>query len=247
MFLNKVCLITGGTSGIGCEISRLLASQKCRLVITYNSSYEKALSLKNELENTYKIEVMIIHCDLSKEEEINNMIKEIMKKYKTIDYLVNNSAVCIDSLFSDKNKDNFMKTLEVNVVGTFLVSKLVGNIMYQNKFGSIINLSSTNGIDKYYPMSLDYDASKSAINSLTHNLALQFSPFVRVNAVAPGWVKTEGEMNGLDEEYIKSEEEKIFLHRFAEPIEIAKTVLFLLSDDASYINNQIIRVDGGTY
>lgn len=247
MFLDKICLITGGTSGIGCEISRIIASKKCNLVITYNESREKALSLKNELESVYNIEVLIIHCDLSKEEDINNMINEIMKKYKTIDYLVNNSAVCIDSLFCDKNKANFMKTLEVNVVGTFLVSKLVGNIMYQNKFGSIVNLSSTNGIDKYYPMSLDYDASKSAINSLTHNLALQFSPYVRVNAVAPGWVKTEGEMKGLDGEYIKSEEDKIFLHRFAEPTEIAKVVLFLLSDDASYINNQIIRVDGGTY
>ena len=119
--------------------------------------------------------------------------------------------------------------------------------MYENKKGSIVNISSTNGINKYYPMTIDYDASKAAVNSLTHNLSLEYAPYVRVNAIAPGWVKTENEMKDLDLEYIKSEEEKIFLKRFAEEEEIAKIVSFLLSDDASYINNQIIIADGGTY
>ncbi|MBO5414874.1 MAG: SDR family oxidoreductase [Bacilli bacterium] len=244
---EKVALITGGASGLGATISEFLASKQINLIINYNTSSDKALSLKEELENKYNIKVLTIKCDISNEIEVNNMIDIITKEFDHIDYLVNNAALCIDSLYNDKTKDNFMKTLEVNVVGTFLVSKLVGNLMYEQKYGSIVNLSSTNGIDKNFPMSLDYDASKAALNSLTHNLALQYAPYVRVNAVAPGWVKTENEIKDLDEEYIKSEEEKIYVGRFAECEEIAKVIYFLLSDDASYINNQIIKVDGGMY
>lgn len=244
---RKVCFITGGASGLGESISKYLASKNMNLAITYHDSRKKAENLKKILEEKYSIEVMVLECDLSREEEIKNTINQIIKKYQKIDYLVNNAAICIDTLFEEKTKPNFMKTLEVNVVGTFLVSRLVGDVMYKNQYGSIVNLSSTNGIDKYYPMSIDYDASKSAINSLTHNLSLQYAPYVRVNAVAPAWVKTENEMKELDLDYIKSEEEKIFIRRFAESEEIAKVVYFLLSDDASYINNQIIKVDGGTY
>ena len=244
---NKVCLITGGASGLGKVISTYLASKGMNLIITYCSSEKSAIILQKDLESQYHIEVCTIKCNLSNEEEIQEMINKSLKNFSRIDYLVNNAAICIDSLYEDKTKENFMKTLEVNVIGTFLVSRLVGDVMYQNQFGSIVNLSSTNGIDKNYPMSLDYDASKAAINSLTHNLALEYAPYVRVNAIAPGWVKTENEMKDLDREYIQNEEEKIFIRRFAEPIEIAKVIYFLLSEDASYINNQVIKVDGGTY
>ena len=244
---KKVALVTGGASGLGEEISRYLGSKNINLVITYNTSYDKAVNLKEELETKYGIKVLLIKCDIKEEKEIIEMIKKIDEEFDHIDYLVNNAAICIDSLYNEKTKSNFMKTLEINVVGTFLVSRLIADKMYESKKGSIVNLSSTNGIDKYFPMSLDYDASKSAINSLTHNLALQYSPYVRVNAVAPGWVKTENEMKDLDEDYIKSEEEKIFVKRFAEKEEIAKVIYFLLSDDSSYINNQVIKVDGGMY
>ncbi len=245
--MKKVALITGGVSGLGEVIARHLASKDCNLILSYHNSSNKAPLLKEELESKYNIEVRIYSCDLSNEEEIKKFIDNAKNDFGRIDYLVNNAAVCLDSLFVNKTKENFMKTLEVNVVGTFLVSKLVGEIMYEQKFGSIVNLSSTNGIHKYYPMTIDYDASKAGINSLTHNLALAYAPYVRVNAIAPGWVKTENEMKDLDQDYIQSEEEKIFLKRFAECEEIAKVVYFLLSDDASYINNQIIIVDGGTY
>ena len=246
-FKDMVVLVTGSSKGIGRQIALDLSKEGANVIINYNTSYEKAINLGAKLEEKYHIKVLTIKCDLSSEDEINNMVKKIKTNFSHVDYLINNAALCLDSLYGDKTKKNFMKTLEVNVVGTFLLSRLIGDLMYENKKGSIVNISSTNGINKYYPMTIDYDASKAAVNSLTHNLSLEYAPYVRVNAIAPGWVKTENEMKDLDLEYIKSEEEKIFLKRFAEEEEIAKIVSFLLSDDASYINNQIIIADGGTY
>lgn len=117
--------------------------------------------------------------------------------------------------------------------------------MLKAKQGCIINISSNTGLESYYPEGLDYDTSKAGIISLTHNLALHYAPHIRVNCVAPGWINTEMNKN-LDEQYKKTEENKIFLKRFAQPEEIAKVVYFLTTEDAKYINNETIRVDGGT-
>jgi 3-oxoacyl-[acyl-carrier protein] reductase len=175
------------------------------------------------------------------------MINETIAKFGKIDVIINNSAITHDSLFRDKTIEDFKDTLNVNVVGTFLVSKLVGEIMYENKFGRIINMTSTNGINTYFPMCIDYDASKSAIISLTHNLATQFAPYVCVNAIAPGFIATESEIGDMDEEFIRAEEEKVMVRRAGTPEEVAKLVSFLVSDDAGFINNTVIRIDGGIY
>ena len=187
---------------------------------------------------------MVYQADLEKEMEVKRMISYLYQRLGHIDVLVNNAAIALDTLFEDKTTENFRKTLEVNLVAPFLLAKEMGQRMYQQQSGKIINVSSTNGIDTFYPMSTDYDASKAGLISLTHNLAKQFAPYVNVNAVAPGWVKTD--MNReLDPEFTFEELKKIFLGRFAEPEEIAKVIAFLASDDASYIDGEIIRVDGG--
>ena len=116
--------------------------------------------------------------------------------------------------------------------------------MKENKSGNIVNISSTNGIDTYYPEGLDYDASKAALISVSNNMANYLAPYVRVNVVCPGWTNTRM-TNDLDNSFVEVEKEKILLGRFAEPEEIAGVVKFLISNDASYINNSIIRVDGG--
>ncbi|MDD3453694.1 MAG: SDR family oxidoreductase [Bacilli bacterium] len=246
MFENKIALITGSSKGIGAAIAKELASKKCNVVINYNSDLTSALKVQEQCQK-YGVQTLIIKADISKEDEIINMIEQIITTFGKLDILINNAGIAIDTLFEEKTKDNFMKTLDINLVGTFLVSKYASVYMLKNKYGKIVNITSTNGINKYFPMCLDYDASKAGIISLTHNLALQFAPYINVNAVAPGWVGTENELNNVDQEYIKLEEEKIFLRRIGTPEEIAKLVSFLVSDDASYINNEVIRIDGGTY
>lgn len=138
------------------------------------------------------------------------------------------------------------KTLDINLIAPFVLTKLVGKEMMKQRSGAIINISSTNGINTYYPTSVDYDASKSGLISLTYDSAVQFAPYVRVNCVAPGWVNTE--MNKeLPEDFVKEETERILVKRFAEPKEIAKVVTFLASEDASFVNSTVIKVDGGWY
>ncbi len=244
--MNKTVLVTGAGTGIGASTAIMFAKNSYDVIIHYNKSYEKAIKVEEECKK-YGVNTLLVKADIANELEIKEMINKILSKFSKIDVLINNAGISIDTLFSDKTKENFMKTLEVNLVGTFLVSKYVSEIMLKNKYGKIINISSTNGIDKYFPMCLDYDASKAGIISLTHNLALQLKPYINVNCIAPGWIATENELKDVDLDYIKSEEEKIFVGRIGKPEEVASLALFLASQEADYINNEIIKIDGGMY
>ena len=241
---RKTVLVTGSSIGLGSFIIKKFASNNYNVIINYNTNKDETMKLKDEILNEYNIEVLIIKCDISNENDIENMKDTIINKFGKLDVLINNASISNDSLVSDKTKENFMRILEVNLVGTFLVSRTFGDLMYQNKKGIIINIGSTNGIDTYYEYSLDYDSSKAGVINLTHNLANYYSPYVNVNCVCPGWINTP--MNkDMDTEFRKNEENKILLNRFAEPNEIASLVYFLSTEDASYINDSIIRIDGG--
>ena len=187
---------------------------------------------------------MAIKADVSDENEVQNMVKVILNEFEKIDVLVNNAGIAIDKEFEDRTAEDWRKTLDTNLIAPFLVSKYVGEVMFKNKSGKIINISSTNGINTFFPTSIDYDASKAGLINLTHNLAIQFAPYINVNCVAPGWVNTD--MNKeLPKELIEEETNKIYKKRFAEPEEIAKVVTFLASEDADFINDEVIKVDGG--
>ncbi len=205
---------------------------------------ENAEKLSSYLKEEYKMETLVIKADVSDEEQVKNMVQETINKFGRIDVLVNNAGIAIDKEFEDRTVEDWKRTLEVNTIGTFLVSKYASENMMKNKSGKIINISSTNGINTFFPSSIDYDASKAAIINLTYNLAIQFAPYINVNAVAPGWVNTE--MNKeLPKQLIEEETEKIYKKRFAKPEEIAKVICFLASEDAEYINGTVIKVDGG--
>ncbi len=241
---KKTVLITGASSGLGSSLVRKYASNNYNVIMTYLTHEKEAKNIKKELEDKYDTNILAIKCDLSNEEDINNLYNESIKEFKTIDILINNAGIAKDADINDKTKEDFMHILEVNLVGPFLLTRLVANSMYENKSGKIVNIASNNGIDAYYEYSLDYDASKAALINMTHNLANKYAPYININCVCPGWINTN--MNkDMDESYKKQEEDKILLKRFAQPEEIANLVYFLSSDEASYINDSIIKIDGG--
>lgn len=243
--MNKVVLVTGGAQGIGKAIVLELAKNHYDVVINYLTSNKAAALLEEEIKKNYDVRVMTIQADVSKEEEVDAMISLIEKKWGGVDILINNAAVDLSNLFHLKTADEFRKTLDVNVVGAFNCSKRVYRHMLDQEYGRIINISSTNGINTYYPMCIDYDASKAALISLTHNLAFEYGPYINVNAIAPGFIGTDNELDGYDEEFLKEEQEKIMVNRYGKPEEVAYLVKFLISDEANFINNTIIRIDGG--
>lgn len=241
---NKTVFITGSSRGIGASTAIEFAKNNYNVILNCVNNTEKANKLAKELEKEYKINTLVLPFDVSKENEILEAIKKAYEVFNTIDVLVNNAGIAIDTTIEDKTAEIFRKTLDVNLVGTFLMCKHIGKKMYEEKKGSIINVSSTNSIDSFYPYSIDYDASKAGINILTHDFAQEYRPYVRVNTIAPGWVNTE--MNKeLDQEYIEEECKHILLNRFAEPEEIAKEIYHIA--ESSYLNDSIIKVDGGRY
>ena len=242
-FKDKVVLVTGSSRGIGRSIAIAFAKEDANVIINYKTS-ELDAEVAYDIISSYGNQCMSIKADVSNEDNVKNMIDEIMGKFGRIDILVNNAGIAIDFEFEDKTTSNWKKTLNTNVVGPFLTSKYAGKIMIEQKYGKIINISSTNGINTLYPYSADYDASKAALINLTKNLAIQFAPYVNVNTVAPGWVDTDMNQN-LPKSYLRDEKEKILLKRFAEPEEISNVVLFLASDKARYITSEVITVSGG--
>ncbi len=240
--MNKTVLVTGSSLGLGASLIKEFAKNNYNVVINYVNHKDEALKLEKEVKEKYNVDTLCIKCDITKEDEIKEMFNQIINKFNKLDILINNAGIAIDTTFEDKTKENFMRILEVNLVGTFLVSRLFADHMYNQKEGQIINISSNNGIDQYYEYSLDYDASKAGVINLTHNLANHYSPYVRVNAICPGWINTTMNKN-MDEDYKKQEENKILLNRFAEPEEIAKDIYNIST--STYINDSIIRIDGG--
>ena len=237
-------LVTGSSRGLGKAIILEYAKNGNDVIINYNNSEKEALELKNYVESNYKVKALVIKCDISRESEIDSMINKIYKEFGHLDILINNAGIALDQDFELKTKDEFMKTLEVNLVGTYLLSKKIGLKMQKRKTGTIINISSTNGIDTTYPESIDYDASKAGVISLTHNLANYFAPYIRVNTICSGWINTDMSKK-ISNEFKEEELKKILLGRFAEKEEIANLAYFLGTDKASYINDSIIRIDGG--
>lgn len=239
-FNGKVVLVTGAAKSLGRQIAYDFAKNGATVIINYNNSVEKAKELKNEIDKKYN-DSYLIKADISNESEVKSMFEEIKKVFSRIDIVVNNAGIAIDSFIEDKDSIEFKKVLDVNLLGTYLVSKYAKELLSTNS--SIINISSDNAL-RGYTESVDYDASKAGIISLTKNFAKYLSPNTRVNAVLPGWIDTEMNSN-LTKEQRRIYENKSLLKRFASPDEISNVVLFLASDKSSYVNSTCVLVNGG--
>ena len=243
--MSRVVLITGGARGIGRAIALDLAEHGYDIAINYLTSEREAGELAALINQRGQVRAISVRADVSREAEVEEMFRQIEEQLGEVDVLVNNAAVDLSNLFHLKNAGEFRRTLDVNVIGAYNCSVRAAGHMKEKGFGRIVNIASTNGINTYYPMSFDYDASKAALISLTHDLAWQFAPDVNVNAIAPGFIGTESELEGYDEEFLKQEQQKIMAGRYGKPEEVAYLVRFLISEEAGYINNTVIRIDGG--
>ena len=239
--MKKVVIVTGSSKGIGAATIKYYANNNYNVVINYNHSLDDAQKLYDEVSKI--TDAILVQADISKEEDVKKLMDETIKAFGRIDTLVNNAGIAIDTTLEDKTVENFRRIIDVNLIGPFLTCKHIGTYMKEQGTGSIINISSTNGLDSYYPYSMDYDASKAGVISLSHNFALLYAPNVRVNTICPGWVNTE--MNKeLDEEYVKEECKHILLDRFAIPEEIAREI-YHVAAESTYLNDSIIKIDGG--
>ena len=237
--MNKVVLITGASRGIGRDIAEKLAQKGYQVIANYNRSEEKAKELKSKYAN-----IDIYKADVSKREEVHNMIKSILEKYKKIDVLINNAGITKDMLLMRMKKEDFEQVIDTNLVGTFNVTKNVVPYMMKARSGRIINISSVVGISGNAGQT-NYSASKAGIIGFTKSLAKEIaSRNILVNAVAPGFIETN--MTDVLKDDVKQEIAKnIPLKRMGTTQDVANVVKFLASDDSSYITGQVINVDGG--
>ncbi len=241
--MNQVALITGGTRGIGKEIALTLAKEGYDIALNYRAENEDLSKLKQEIEAN-NVKCLTVKGDVSSFEDCEQFVKQTIQEFGKIDVLVNNAGVTKDTLLIRMKKEDFEQVINVNLIGTFNVTKNVISYMMKAHSGRIINISSVVGICGNAGQT-NYAASKAGIIGFTKSLAKEVaSRNILVNAIAPGFIQTN--MTDVLKEEIKQEIAKnIPMQRMGDAKDVANVVKFLASRDSSYITGQVIHVDGG--
>ncbi len=241
--MENVAFITGATRGIGRQIAITLAKNGFDIALNYRTQNEELEDLKKEIESE-NVKCFAVQGDVSSFESAEEMVNKIIEKFGKIDVLVNNAGITKDMLLMRMKKEDFESVIDVNLVGTFNITKNVIPFMMKQRSGRIINISSVVGISGNAGQT-NYSASKAGIIGFTKSLAKEVgSRNILVNAVAPGFIETQ--MTDVLKDEVKEEIAKqIPLKRMGTTQDVANVVKFLASEESSYITGQVIQVDGG--
>ena len=240
---NKTVFVTGGSRGIGKEVALKFAENGYNVVINYVSSKTNVEELKSEFESK-GVKALVMQADVTDKEAIDNLVKKAIEEFGSIEVLVNNAGITRDNLLMRMSEEEFDKVIEINLKGTYIVTKSVTKYMMKKRKGSIINLSSVVGVAGNAGQ-CNYSASKAGIIGFTKSIAKELaSRNIRSNAVAPGFIETD--MTAVLSDEIKENiHNQIPLKRMGTAKEVANLIYFLGSDESSYITGQVINVDGG--
>lgn len=242
---GKVALVTGSSRGIGKAIAIALADCGCDIIMNYQHSKEAALSTQAEIEKK-KVKCTVYQADVSKTDEANDMVENILKNQGGADIIVNNAGINRDRSFLKMTRDMWDEVLGVNLNGPFNITHGLLPHMAENGWGRVINISSMGGQTGNFGQA-NYSVTKGGLIALTMTLAREFArKGVTVNAVAPGYTSTDM-TQGIPEAALKQITNMIPMGRMAEPHEIANAVTFLAGPGASYVTGQVIGVNGGMY
>ena len=240
---GKTAIVTGATRGIGKGVALKLAEQGANIAFTYVSSEEKALALENELQ-ALGVKAKAYKSDASLMKDAEELVKDVLENFESIDVLVNNAGITKDNLLMRMSEEDFNRVLEVNLKSIFDMTKAVQRTMLKQRSGSIVNMTSVVGVKGNAGQS-NYAASKAGVIGFTKSIALELgSRNIRCNAIAPGFIETEM-TEKLGEEVIKNWRDSIPLKRGGTPEDVANTTLFLASDLSAYITGQTLHVCGG--
>lgn len=235
---DKVIVITGGAQGMGELHAKKAIAEGAKVVITDIND-----ELGQKTANSLGDDVLFIKHDVSKGADWNHVIQEVMNKWNRIDVLVNNAGITYNKTIDQISLEDYMKIVNINQVSVFLGIKTVSKIMKSQKQGSIINISSINGL---VGGAIGYTDTKFAVRGMTKAAAKELSPFnIRVNSVHPGVIKTAMLEQEDVKEAVKEFEKTIPMRRVAQPEEVSNLVCFLASDDASYSTGSEFVIDGG--
>ncbi|MFJ9383837.1 SDR family NAD(P)-dependent oxidoreductase [Peribacillus sp. NPDC101481] len=246
---NRTALVTGGSRGIGAAIVMRLAEEGANVAINYTSpgSFEKANALKEKVESQFHIKAIVVKANVGVKEDVDVMINEVEKELGTVDILVNNAGIAPFEPFLSLSEETWDDTYRTNVKSIFLTTQRVAKRMIENKYGKIINITSTASVLVTSPVIPHYISSKAAASHLTKALAIELGKYnINVNAVGPSTVATDMCEEYLEDPQILAKEiEANPMKRLGTEKQIGDSVVFLASDEAMQINGHLLMVDGG--